>query len=240
MKRSGTTLLEMLIVIAVMVILMAFIYPSLASMFERGRSAKCAQHLRQLHIAALNYVTENNGVLPLGVSVDAQDPDSGLWAHYAGWIEWYQFETGSPFDRNGPDTSLDRSHYWRGAKGMACITNGALWGYCDKQPELYLCPTFGLSRHCGFTDAVRGYTMNAALNGGYMNNVNLRPASIILFADDFLQGDAKADDNNLRDGMFNTIGSAAKFHSAKRIANASYSGGFANAVYLDGHMDQIR
>jgi prepilin-type N-terminal cleavage/methylation domain-containing protein len=58
--RSGFTLVELLVVIAIIAILAALLLPVLAAAKEKGRRAQCINNLKQLGVAALTYVGDNN------------------------------------------------------------------------------------------------------------------------------------------------------------------------------------
>ncbi len=63
-KKTGFTLLEMLVVVAVILILFAILMPALGRAKEAGRSARCASNLHQLQLASLDYAMGNNGNFP--------------------------------------------------------------------------------------------------------------------------------------------------------------------------------
>jgi prepilin-type N-terminal cleavage/methylation domain-containing protein len=60
MKQHAFTLIELLVVIAIIGILASLAFPSIGPMIERGRSAKCAGHLRQIGAAVQQYVADND------------------------------------------------------------------------------------------------------------------------------------------------------------------------------------
>ncbi|HPO14128.1 MAG TPA: type II secretion system protein [Candidatus Hydrogenedentes bacterium] len=63
-RRSGFTLLELLIVIAVIGILAAILLPALARAREASRRCSCMSNLSQLGMALQMYAEENNRMLP--------------------------------------------------------------------------------------------------------------------------------------------------------------------------------
>ncbi|MCH8511973.1 MAG: DUF1559 domain-containing protein [Kiritimatiellae bacterium] len=63
-NRRGFTLIEMLVVIAIIALLAAIIVPSIHRALESAKSTQCASNLRQVGIAMTGYALENNGFLP--------------------------------------------------------------------------------------------------------------------------------------------------------------------------------
>jgi prepilin-type N-terminal cleavage/methylation domain-containing protein/prepilin-type processing-associated H-X9-DG protein len=72
----GFTLIELLVVIALIGVLTALLIPAIQAAREAARQAGCANNLKQLALACLNY--ENvNGALPIGIPM-MYDPDPKL------------------------------------------------------------------------------------------------------------------------------------------------------------------
>ncbi|MDX2082344.1 MAG: type II secretion system protein [Terrimicrobiaceae bacterium] len=64
-SRGGAfTLVEMLVVVAIVMILAALLFPAFATIRARADAAKCLSQLRQVGTAISLYVSENNGTLP--------------------------------------------------------------------------------------------------------------------------------------------------------------------------------
>jgi len=72
---KGFTLIEMLVVIAIIVILISLLTPSIRSAQDRAQSAKCMSNLRQIGQFALQYATDWQGALP-PVSIRAVMPET--------------------------------------------------------------------------------------------------------------------------------------------------------------------
>jgi len=79
LKRRGFTLIELLVVIAIIAILAAILFPIFTNAKERGRQVKCCSNLKQLVIACQQYVDDNNGSMPFGVSSTPM-PNPNDWA----------------------------------------------------------------------------------------------------------------------------------------------------------------
>jgi len=155
--------MELMVVIAIITILAGLLFPAISRMQERGRIVTCVSNLKQLHMAALSFITDNGG--------DLFHPASEEWVYVAddgtvsrgfhrGWVDWH---------------STDSKTYWwnqANAYGVTCVTNGTLFPYVgDRGDEkVYVCPTMlRVARKRFPSDAnqrnivTRSYGMNASL-----------------------------------------------------------------------------
>jgi prepilin-type N-terminal cleavage/methylation domain-containing protein len=63
-RRSGFTLIEMLVVVAILALLAVLIVPSVSRSIASSRNVQCMNNLRQVGAAILMYAGENQGRLP--------------------------------------------------------------------------------------------------------------------------------------------------------------------------------
>ena len=65
MKRDAFTLIELLIVIAILALLMSILLPALNRAREQSKKITCANNLKQIGLSLHMYGNENDGKLPL-------------------------------------------------------------------------------------------------------------------------------------------------------------------------------
>lgn len=70
------TLVELLVVVAIIGILAALGIPLVKSMIEKGNSTKCVNNLRQIGVAIVQYTADNDGYLPYSYGVAGGGNDS--------------------------------------------------------------------------------------------------------------------------------------------------------------------
>ncbi len=73
-RRAGFSLVELLIVLAIMGVLLALLLPAVQAAREASRRTQCANNLKQLALAALNYEAANGLLPPSGLAATAPDP----------------------------------------------------------------------------------------------------------------------------------------------------------------------
>jgi prepilin-type N-terminal cleavage/methylation domain-containing protein/prepilin-type processing-associated H-X9-DG protein len=84
-RRPGFTMIELVVVVAIIAVLLALILPAVQSSREAARRTQCVNNLLQIGIAIENYEATNN-VLPPGV-IDTKGPVVEKVASYQfGWI----------------------------------------------------------------------------------------------------------------------------------------------------------
>jgi len=138
------TLIEMLIVIAIIATLAALIVPISSRALERSRRASCASQLKQLGMVLQQYAEDHRGLYP------SRDAGGGFWTHqiYPGYLDVTNLLICPTEARKGKRTVENTpgpvSTYWYGAgdvvdAGGAIVTDGYFqfntpkdkWMMCD-------------------------------------------------------------------------------------------------------------
>jgi prepilin-type N-terminal cleavage/methylation domain-containing protein len=114
------TLVELLVVIAVVAVLAALLLPALGRGKQRAQGYQCLNNHRQLVLAWRMYVDDNRDELPFA-SEDPRRPETAAWAWVTGYLD---FNPNNPTNWN-PALSIERS---------------PLWPYCGGQRTIWKCP----------------------------------------------------------------------------------------------------
>jgi len=101
-SKRAFTLIELLLVITIILILAALMFPVFGSLKERARRTKCLNNLHQLTIAWLAYAGDNKGDLInhtpgaggwVGSGADPLCIENGMLFHYASDVKLYRCPT---------------------------------------------------------------------------------------------------------------------------------------------------
>jgi prepilin-type N-terminal cleavage/methylation domain-containing protein/prepilin-type processing-associated H-X9-DG protein len=161
----GFTLVEVLIVVAVIVIITAILLPVFARVRENGRKATCASNLKQLGLAWQMYADDSDGKpMPFANSVGGNS----------------QFWTGLVLRDSDENSGVERN-------------TGLLHPWL-KNDQIYLCPSWAKdSSTSSFAEAgVQGYGYNSAVFRSQTDRDSNRikhlaaiekPAEMVVFAD---------------------------------------------------------
>ena len=98
MKRSGLTLIELLVIIAIIAMLIAILFPALRAARQQTKAIVCGSNIRQLALA-LSVYDQENGTFPYGFddSTNVKPPGGYLGSaarDLQGWW-WFHFLAGT-------------------------------------------------------------------------------------------------------------------------------------------------
>jgi prepilin-type N-terminal cleavage/methylation domain-containing protein/prepilin-type processing-associated H-X9-DG protein len=234
-KRKGFTLIELLVVIAIIALLLALLIPALDAARQKALDIRCTSHLRQIAIALMIYIDDNDGEMPW-VGDDRLDRKCNFYL-------WNDPTTGDP------KTMFDDDAYW-GIHFLNYIKTRVIFGcpafkdvaadlmYAGADPMLINEAAYGLN----------AYTTNR-------NATEIRiPANFIYCTDhveprdDDYSRDLFHNDGpgtlNLRD--FRPGGDPDRmkeyrgiFRHAIKFRDDYKTGGKANILWLDGHVEWL-
>lgn len=230
--REGFTLVELLVVIAVVGILASLLLPALARSKARAQGVFCLNNARQLTLAWLMYADDHGSRLPYNLGGDV----SRKTVAEKNPLNWVNNIMNWEPDQDNTNTTT--------------ITEASLSPYASRVVSIYRCPSDNvlseIQRRVGWTARVRSYSMNAMVgnagdlssSGVNQNNTNYvqffalsaipRPSEIFVFLDEH--------PDSINDGYF--INKAYKWDWID--LPASYHNGAGCFSFADGHSEMHR
>lgn len=225
---AGFSLIELLVVVAVIAILAGLLLPALASAQARARAAYCSNNLRQLSLACALYTDDASDRLPynLGTAeIRRWEANGWFWNWTTPVMNW--------------ETDSDNTN-------RSLLTLGGIGPYTSRAADVYRCPSDYVVSQAqaalGWRHRVRSISMNAMIGnagdysqGGFnVNNPDYvqyfkssqvpLPAGIFVFVEEH--------PDSVDDGYFlNFIDSSSWLDLP-----ASYHRG-ANVSFADGHVE---
>jgi prepilin-type processing-associated H-X9-DG protein/prepilin-type N-terminal cleavage/methylation domain-containing protein len=206
------TLIELLVVTAIIGVLSAMILPAIREARRRAKEALCASNLRQLQVATVMYLTENDWrMFPFAQNA----PDGRLW--------YFGLESGYTIGAPEGTRVLDK-------------TRARLYPYIRSVEGIELCPSLDYrSGHfkLKFQGASYGYGINFYLLSKPFPRQN--DSEVALFADcaqvNTFQPPASPSNPLLEEFYYvNAYEKTAHFRH----------GGRANVVFCDGHVKAVK
>jgi len=162
-KKSGFTLVELLVVISILGILAAALTTQVTKARSMGQAVRCKANLKNLTQAAINYGVETE-YMPHAGSFEIPWPDmvggryKTRYRERVGWVSW----TGTghwPSEDPQAGSMEDAKAY--GPRAFESITNGVLWSRVGKDLSVYVCDAHKAEcKALKSEQALRSYVMN--------------------------------------------------------------------------------
>ena len=116
-RHHGFTLVEMLVVIAIIGVLAAMLMPALMSSLDTVRQTACANNLKQLGVVNMTYANDFNGFYMPASPGNDFGSGYGLYGTFSSFLQGYM--VGAPISAWG--SSLSGNSNWIANKGMVMI-----------------------------------------------------------------------------------------------------------------------
>ncbi len=104
-RRTAFSLMELLVVIAVMALLLSILLPSLRAVRVLAQRVSCAHNLKQIALGMDMYLEDNNHTYPCAVDPVSKNPTYWLWMG-RGWRGWIKPYVGGDISVRNPSVLL--------------------------------------------------------------------------------------------------------------------------------------
>lgn len=145
-SRQGFSLIELLVAIGIIVILVSLLFPFAKNQIEAANAAKCLGNLRQIGVAAHQWMAENNNRMIYtrpqdGSSVPSSDPSRQSWvwllAPYVGYTGDFASTEPCPAVFRCPSSASmtvrqDRTYCYNSTSASPGSGLGNMWGGYDE------------------------------------------------------------------------------------------------------------
>jgi prepilin-type N-terminal cleavage/methylation domain-containing protein/prepilin-type processing-associated H-X9-DG protein len=186
-RRPAFTLIEVLVVIAIIALLAALLLPALAKARERGLAIVCLNNTKQLAVACQLYAEDHGGALPYNLAMSGHPENS--FRTELNWVNNVM-----TWDLSSDNTNKET------------ITKAALGVYAGGNTTFFRCPSDhalnAVQSDAGWDGRIRSYSMNALVGNAGIASTNgynvsdpsyrqffklsqiVRPSEIFVFLDE--------------------------------------------------------
>ena len=235
-KKAGFTLIELLVVIAIIGVLVGLLLPAVQQARESARRISCSSNVRQLGVAMHGYMSANKKFPCQKVDDDTRYAASaaGSWTPGGKALFWF-----------------GEVDYTTNSNGTLDVTAGPLQPFFESNASVLQCPNFSESmlEEVKFGDRIAtAFGYNSQLgpgSGNYYGSVPGGPyqdkayrikdipetSRTVAFAETAMVYFAAPY------GLREQLGGFSKPSENDPVVHFRHGGGFANAVFVDGHVE---
>lgn len=235
-KKAGFTLIELLVVIAIIGVLVGLLLPAVQQARESARRISCSSNVRQLGVAMHGYMSANKKFPCQKIDDDTRYAASaaGSWTPGGKALFWF-----------------GEVDYTTNSNGTLDVTAGPLQPFFESNASVLQCPNFSESmlEEVKFGDRIAtAFGYNSQLgpgSGNYYGSVPGGPyqdkayrikdipetSRTVAFAETAMVYFAAPY------GLREQLGGFSKPSENDPVVHFRHGGGFANAVFVDGHVE---
>jgi prepilin-type N-terminal cleavage/methylation domain-containing protein/prepilin-type processing-associated H-X9-DG protein len=231
-SSSGFTLLELLVVVAIIALLASLLLPALAKAKGKGQSIYCLSNLKQLDLGWLLYAHDNNDRLPYNLGATEIKKILARGEHY----NWANSVLNWELDSDNTNRALN--------------VEAALGTLVGRNSRVFKCPVdtvvSSIQRRSGWSERSRSFSMNAMVGDAgefTQSGININNPSYVQYmklneisapSETFVMIEEHPDSVN--DGYFLNRAEEGTWTDLP----ASYHDGAANLSFADGHAEKHR
>lgn len=218
------TLVEMLIVIAIIAVLAALLFPAIGSLTRKSQGTACSNNLRQIGVAMNLYLADNQGTLP-----------GTLWGSAFGQ-QPYVYDA-----NNGSSIGRTLGRWLQPYLESKASANGS-W----EESKMFKCPVFMKALPSGFSRAdPKPYVANNGDDGSIVDELGnkLRPFGLANGANPMrllAMADRKALSQLWMLQDLDTLNLASGASAPRWIPPTPVHGNVRNTLFFDWHVEPVR